>query len=220
MDVSTQAARPRIGPSLSNFALAGLFLVTWLDPGRLGAGAVAYAVLLMLLEFVVMHSSAFLGSASFAPGPRRARVVALLGLSAFYFVFVAGFALAFGSWWPVTSFLVLTVNRILAYVAAALPSGEEQIAIQRGLAASALLYLSGAFVTVFLPIPRLGITAGWLAAHPLPSSGLWVEEPQRPVVFGLLYFTALGVSEWFGHRWLPVSGLPAARGSSPVRKTA
>jgi len=35
----------------------------------------------------------------------------------------------------------------------------------------------------------------------LPSSGLWVSEPNRVVAAAFLYFTARGVSELVGHRW-------------------
>jgi hypothetical protein len=53
------------------------------------------------------------------------------------------------------------------------------------------LYVLGVFVTVILPLPRLGITPEVVAQLGIPGSGLWVERPHTVIAFGLLYFGAL-----------------------------
>ena len=40
------------------------------------------------------------------------------------------------------------------------------------------------------------------------GSGLWIDEPQRVLAFGFLYFIGTGLSELFSHEWLPDGRLP------------
>ncbi len=53
------------------------------------------------------------------------------------------------------------------------------------------------------------ITSAVRADLDLPGSGIWISQPWRFFAFGFLYFTATGISELFGHRWL--------RGTEPRR---
>jgi hypothetical protein len=52
----------------------------------------------MLLEFIIIHSSAFLGNAALGRARGRDALRAVLGRAGFYTLFVAGFALAFKTW--------------------------------------------------------------------------------------------------------------------------
>lgn len=79
---------------------------------------------------------------------------------------------------------------------------EEKRFVQQGWAVSALAYLVLAFFTTLVPMPALGITPEVVAGQHLPGSGLWVDQPQRVIAFGFLYFAAVGVSELYGHAWL------------------
>jgi hypothetical protein len=56
-------------------------------------------------------------------------------------------------------------------------------------------YLAGVILTAILPLPRLGIVEP-CTAYGLPAGarGAWVDEPQRVLAFGLLYFLAVGVA--------------------------
>ncbi len=56
-------------------------------------------------------------------------------------------------------------------------------------------YVFGVFATIVLPVPRLGITPEVVAGQGFTSSGAWIEEPQRVIAFGVLYFTILGLFE-------------------------
>ena len=47
--------------ALPDVALGVLFLVTWIDPRVFGEGVLQYALLTMLMEFIVVHSSGFDG---------------------------------------------------------------------------------------------------------------------------------------------------------------
>jgi hypothetical protein len=93
------------------------------------------------------------------------------------------------------------VNRMLSVLLGQATPGDEQSLAMRGWAAGAVFYIGFAFLTVLLPLPRLGLTPEVLSAQPLAGSGLWVDQPWRVMAFGFLYFTAIGISELRGHRW-------------------
>jgi hypothetical protein len=95
------------------------------------------------------------------------------------------------------------------------PSEDSKLFMVRGWAVGAMAYLGAVFATTLLPVPELGIDAGVRAAADLPGGGLWIDEPQRVIAAGFLYFTMLGLSELADHAWLPASGLPGARATSP-----
>jgi len=197
---------PALGAALPDLAIGAVFLIAWVAPGTFARNIVPTLMLTMLLEFIIIHSSSFLGSVALGTGrlKRSARMVLFLCL--FYTVFVAAFAAAFKTWWPLVSFWVLTGNRLLGLVLGQAPGGEARIFMQRSWAIGVLFYLLFVFVTTLLPIPALGVTGEFRRG--IPGSGLWVSEPWRVVAFGFMYFTAVGVSELFNHRWLPASGLP------------
>ena len=67
--------------ALPDFCLPATFLITWVRPLAFGDRMVAYLMLVMLLEFIVVHSAGFMGSAAMGSGDRRKGAV-------FYLVFV------------------------------------------------------------------------------------------------------------------------------------
>jgi hypothetical protein len=184
--------------ALPDFALAGAFLVTWIDPFALGATAVPYYLLTMLLEFVIVHSSAFMGNVLLSSEAPARRLRNVLGLGLFYTLFVGGFALGFGTWWPIWAFWGLTFNRMLSVILGDAPEGRERQYVRAGWALSVMYYLGGAFATTLLPVPEFGVTAAARGALDLPGGGLWVDEPQRVLAFGFLYFGMTGIGEVLG----------------------
>lgn len=187
--------------ALPDFAIAATFLITWVRPLAFGESMVAYLMLVMLLEFIVVHSAGFMGSAAMRSGERRKQVIVVLGLGAFYTLFVAGFALAFSTWWPLVAFWALTLNRLTPLLLGQAPDGQEKAMVMRGWAAGAVFYLLFVGVTTLLPLPRFGITAPVVSAQELPGEGLWIDEPHRVIAFGFLYFSAWGISELYAHGW-------------------
>ena len=181
--------------SLPDFSLAGAFLYTWIEPRALGDDAVRYFMLTMLLEFIIVHSSAFMGNVLLSREGTRKRLLALLGLGACYTLFVGGFALGFGTWWPVWAFWGLTLNRMLSVLVGDAPEGRERQYVRAGWALSVMFYLFGAFATTLLPVPELGMGS---AAPDLPGGGLWVDEPHRVLAFGVIYFGLTGLGELLG----------------------
>jgi len=178
--------------------MAVVFLIAWVDPAYFGPRYVKNLMLVMLFEFIVMHSSIMSGAIiGQAAASRWLRLLLLLGLTAFYAAFVLAFAYAFHSWWPMWVFAYLFVCRFMYLVS----PGD----IERKLAgaaqvwvASALAYLGGAFFTVLVPLPRLGITPDVVAAMDLSRnmSGAWVEKPWIVLAFGAIYFTVQAIAQY------------------------
>jgi len=185
--------------------LAAICLLTWLAPDAVGAQQVRYVVLLMLLEFVVIHSAAFMGQAVVDIDQPPARAMAILGFGLFYTIFVGAFGLAFHTWWPVAGFWLLTGNRLLGVLVGQAPDGEERRYLRAGWATGVVFYVGAVFLTLFLPLPRFGITPDVVARQGFAGmGGVWIQEPHRVVAAGFLYFAATAVSELFGHDWLHV----------------
>lgn len=195
----------------ADFGFAGVFLVTWIAPDTFGQQTLRFLMLVMLMEFVVVHSSAFMGNVIISRAGRGARAAALVGFGLFYSLFAGAFALGFKTWWPITMFWGQTLNRLLGVLFGQVPDDEQKAFIQRSWIASVLLYLLGAFVTVILPVPRLGVSSAIVAAQHITATGLWPEHPERVLAFGVIYFGLTGLSDLKGHTWargIRVSGSP------------
>jgi len=202
------APRAALMSAVPDLALGLVFLLTWVMPRALEPRLARSLLVVMVMEFIVIHSAAFMGLAVFAPGSRRSRALAIARFGGFYSLFAGGFALAFGSIWPLLNYWGLTLNRLLSVLFGQAPDGEEQLFIRKGWAATTLCYLGGAFLTTWFPLPRLGMTPDVVSSLELPSSGLWISQPWRPLAFGFIYFTAVGISELYGHRWIRARDLP------------
>lgn len=206
---------PDILAALPDFLIAGTAILTWVDPTVLGVEKVGYFVLLMLLEFIVVHSAAFMGSVAFGKAPRMGRVGAILGLGLFYTLFVGAFALGFHKTWPLWAFWTLVLNRLAGVLLGQGGDDGAQAVVRAGWAASVVFYLLATFLTLFIPLPRLGVTPAVVAAQHFTSSGAWIEQPWRVLAMAAVYYTLQGVSTLKAHGWAN----RGARGSTPVATT-
>jgi hypothetical protein len=182
--------------ALPDIITSAAFWCAWIAPGTLGYPRVRDLMLLMLIEFIVMHSGGFTAAIFGMENiSRTKRALFLAGLTAFYMVFVLGFSLAFDSIWPIWGFLWLFVSRFLLLFTS---SAETPTKMRRMLVAwvvSALAYLSGAVFTAFVPLPSLGITPEVIENLHLSGSGLWIEQPWTVLAFGALYFALLAYAK-------------------------
>lgn len=189
--------------------LTALFFATvWIAPMTFGASSVRNGMLIMLVEFILVHASGFIGAHLL--GPRigmRDRILFVLGFGVFYLLFIAAWAWSFRQWWPFFAFGWLLVGKFMMAMDARLPTDERRLRMQSDWAVGVMAYLGGVFATIFLPIPRLGITPEVIRDLNLPGGGLWVDKPQTVIAFGAIYF---GVLAWVKFRdyTLPVKSLP------------
>ncbi len=190
--------------ALPDLGMAVFCLAVWVDPARFGGDPVRYIVLVMLLEFIVVHSAAFMGSVAVGavevkPMLKWGKTAAIIGLGLFYSLFVLGFCLGFHTWWPMAGFWLLTLNRLLGTIIGQGETDEEtKKLIAAGWGVGAMAYLFGAFATVLLPVPKLGIGGSIDGA----GEGLWIEEPWRAVAFGVIYFGLVGWYELKARSWI------------------
>ena len=200
---------PRLLAGLPDAITAAVFLIAWIAPSIPGPEYVKNLMLTMLIEFIVMHSSAFYsGIAADNDDSRLKRTLWLIGLSVFYLAFVAGFAFAFDSTWPLFAFAWLFASRFVHLWVHPAESGAEAGRMMALWGASAFTYVIGAIATVLLPLPALGITPDVIRSMHLPGSGEWIDRPYTVLAFGALYF---GVQAWVKYA---LSGADATQAAS------
>jgi hypothetical protein len=174
------------------------FIVTWISPYTLGTRAVWHLSMVILLEFIVMHSSAFVGVIGFSELSRTKRTLAIVGLSAFYFLFAWAFSVGFESNWPMLAFFGLTLNRLLGTLIGQTPEGAEKVFVAGSWIISGVTYLLGVALTSLASLPRLGVTDEVIRAQGFTSGGLFTEQPHVALAFGALYFTVQTFWSLFG----------------------
>lgn len=188
----------RVAAALPDLLTAAIAVWVWLDPTDWRRALVGYGVLIMLVEFILIHAGGFFGMAHdparAAPFGRRA-VMGLLGL---YLVFVASFAWSFGE--PLVFLGAAWLLMAKAWpLLAGIGGRSAATQAQRGMwAAATVYYLFAVGVTTVFPVPRLGIVGGGARYGMEGQSGLWVSEPQTAVAALALYFALVGLTRLNG----------------------
>jgi len=198
-------ARPSSGAILAampDLALAATYLITWVSPQAFGASPMRYLTLVMLMEFISIHSSAVLGAVVYRPGPPRRKALAIVGLGAFYTLFVGVYALSFGEWWPVVAFWGLILNRLSNVMLGRVPDGRERNLLQISWGVSVAAYVGCVTLTNVLPLPQLGWAHVAGAGAAIPGAGHRADEPSRLLAAGFTYFTIQSLWDLFGERWV------------------
>lgn len=203
---------PQLIAAIPDFGLAGFFMISWLHPYAFGNRMLSRLELMMLMEFIILHSAAFMACAMAFPRSRIVKTGGVIGLGLFYTLFVGVFSMSFHTWWPLASFWFLLVNRMMAVMMGKAPVARDLGYIIAGWAAGVIFYLAYAMLTALVNIPRLGITTAVQMAQPPSVGGLWAEEPWRVVAFGAFYYASIAVTELFG-----VGAPPAADLDTPSR---
>jgi len=188
---------PRLLAATPDAITAAIYFTAWIAPSVLGPQYVKNLMLVMLIEFIVMHSGAFYaGIASIADISRLRRLLMLTGLSLFYTAFILAFSAAFDSTWPIFAFAWLFASRFL-HILLRPEQGPAETAQMMGLwVTSVAAYIFGALGTVMLPLPALGITPEFIASMQLTGSGEWIERPYTVLAFGALYFSIQALAKF------------------------
>lgn len=190
----------------TDLAIAASFLITWIRPYTFDERAVHKLTFLMLVEFLVVHSTGFFTAFSSVDSmmafgssgenaerkARWRRALALGGLLMFYLLFCAGFSVSYGSAWPIVAFLGVSLPRFPALIRSGLGLDE----MFRGMAtwaAMTAMYLGAAALTVIGNVPPLGVTPEVIAAQQFGVGGVWPEQPYRALAFGAIYFTGMAI---------------------------
>lgn len=194
--------------------IAAVFLITWIWPHAIQPDMVTRLAFLMLIEFIVLHATAFLAFAGASDPSIRFRAIVVGGLLAVYGVFGIGFSFAYGDPWPLMALLITLAPRISMAV-------FQQTDLQgfaRGMAqwtVMTAMYLIGAVATLLAPIPRLGITREVVEAQEMSGEGIWFDEPYRVMAFGVCYFAATAILSFINLMRPPAEGPLEAEGAKP-----
>ena len=185
------SALGRIFAGLPDLVTALAFLATWIAPATLGAAAVKTGVLVVLMEFFVIHSTGFMLATAFNERVSSSRrTLAVLGFAAFYALFVALISMIFDEWWPLLALAWLVGAKVSLIWFAPLDRGAEQQRQMGLLAVSTAAYLFAVILTVAVPMPSLGIT-GTGADYGLSGGGVWIDKPYTAIAGGTIYFALL-----------------------------
>lgn len=187
----------RLAAAAPDAALAGLYLWCWIQPLAWRKTLVAELMLVMLVEFLVVHSGPFLGMVVMGERSnqsRATRLKILLGLGAVYLLFAGGMSAAFGSWGPLLLFVWLIGAKLVAILLGRSLGGAEQARQMGYWALSVVFYLGAVFATLFLPVPELGVTQHG-HFYGIPGEGEWVRHPYTVIAAGFLYFGALALAK-------------------------
>ncbi|MFC1844795.1 hypothetical protein ACFLZ5_08405 [Thermodesulfobacteriota bacterium] len=182
------------------WVLAVLFVMTWQTPMAIDEGRwVKLGVGIMALEFILVHSGGFFAAFSQwkvkAGRPTRLshKIGLMLGLVFFYTIFAVCFSLVFNNWTLFWIFFWVTTSRFLAMFFDT--KDGPRIMIRRS-AVSVFLYVSSAFLSIFIRLPRAGLTEEVLNnVYPGRGSGEWERDPQQALLAGMVYFGFLGLWE-------------------------
>ena len=196
MATATTSLTERIIAAGPDIVTTAAFLTVWLSPLSLGSHAADDAMLIMIVEFILLHASAMLGALNLSNLSRSIRVAMSSCLAGIYFVMIGGYAWTFQEWWPLLAFSWLLLGKLSLIFNHTGQKSEKSYALAAGWIILSMFYLSGVTITALAPVPELGITQASRPSLELTGSGLWVDEPQRVVAFGVLYF---GLSAWA--RW-------------------
>jgi hypothetical protein len=195
--------------ALPDAITALVFLKLWLSPLAFGEWGVQHAQFVLLVEFVLIHASGALGGAIEGDRSRAIKLLWVAAFVLFYLMFIASLAEAAGHGWPILAFLWLLLGK-LGRLFGNLDCEDARWQRHSDWAIGMLLFVGGAFATLAFPVPELGITAEVRPLLGIEGHGDWVDEPQRPIAFGVLYFGLLSLARFTGFR-LPRSWFPALR---------
>lgn len=182
------------------WVMAILFFRVWQTPMVIDEGRwVKLAVGIMVLEFILVHSGGFFGALSQRTDKTGRqitlshRIALMVGLVCVYLIFAASFSVAFKSWYLFGVFCWVTASRLLSMF---LDTKHDSNTMMARSGVSVMLYVSAAFLSIFVRIPRAGLTPEVLnAVYPGRGSGEWEQNPQQALLAGMFYFGLLGLWE-------------------------
>jgi len=176
--------------------LSWVLLDVWRFPMQWDNGRwVPFAVGLLVLEFLLLHSGVFMATVAAEAGSMKRRIQTFAWLLLFYGLMTYGVASSTGSNELMLIFAGIVTGRFISIVLLQDKGGRE---FMKRSALGITLYALLATASVFLPIPELGINAAVLAkVYPERGGGIWEQHPERAIAMASAYFFLLGLAELF-----------------------
>ncbi len=197
MQQQTEVLPRRSVEPLFDGGMALFFLSVWLAPGAFGPAdeLIRAAMVIMMLEFILIHATGFLGFTAFAPGITREKKLKTMALfSGFYLIFLLGIGSALGAGWPILAFFWLLAGKLRIALRREVPDEFRRKQMVSDWTRSLYCYIGCAFVSVLGPVvPRLGISPELQPEFGEDTSGIWIDYPHGVVAMGVLYFTIMAI---------------------------
>ncbi len=172
-------------------------IIVWVSPFAFGHDAVKTVVLMMLMEFLIVHGTGFFSSIVFTDNvPPLKRLTSMAGMLCFYGIFVATLAYSFEAWWPVWVFAWLVIGKAMWLFTNPRDRAAEKARQMKAWAFSTTAYLFAVFLGLMLPLPELGITSALQPQLGLSGSGEWIEHPHVAVASMAIYYCATAWFKW------------------------
>jgi hypothetical protein len=203
----------RFSASIPDAITAAFYFTAWVAPSLLGPQWVRSLLAAIVIEFLVMHASAFYGFGIAKRDDRLSKRAAILGiLTCAYLVPITAIAIFMQTIAPVLSFIWLFTSRFAFILLNPATATEETKRVQWLWAASIVTYFAGVILTNKLPLPALGLTPDFVASlsisgHPNPNA----QPPQLTIAFGLLYFVVQACAKFYFAGF----AAPQAKGADP-----
>jgi len=181
--------------------LAVLLLRVWIDPMSVDNGGwVKFAASLVLLEFILLHSGAFMAVGPLICPRRWQRLGWFLGFGVFYFGAIAAYGQFTGGRYIAWLLFALITSRLLTLVIFHDKKGTI-LMFQRSAFGIVILLLTAA--VIFIPWPMLGFTEEVRLAALGSADDLLTNHPQRAIAWGIVYFFLMGIFELYMGWYLP-----------------
>ncbi len=174
------------------------FLATWIEPTALGSNMHIYFVTIMLLEFITIHSAAFMAFAIISGTSKIKKIIRVIGLGIFYSLFISAFTAGNSGIWPLYAFWLMILNRIFSVIFGETEAATQQVVLMFSWGWGVFCYLIAIFFTSMVPLPAFGWTEEYVKGLTGSASGLWFDTPQALMAAGFLYFTSVGIFELYG----------------------
>ena len=181
---------PRLGAATPDCLTAATYLLAWIAPTQLDPARFRNLLAAIVIEFLVLHASAFYGFGIAKREDRLARRAWILGgLTVIYLIPITLMAVQLKTDVPILTFFWLFTSRfafILIHPESAAAETRRTVTLW---VVSLLAFFVGTIAVNKIPLPALGLTPQFVASlsmsgHPNPKA----QPPQITIAFGVLYF--------------------------------
>jgi len=170
-----------------------VFLTIWINPHLIPSVSVGSLVLVMIMEFVVIHSAGFMGAILVGDTARSRKIKGTLWFGAFYLLFFIAFAVTLETWWPMLVFLLLMANRLFSVVLSDKMSVTQKSMVMGEWAIALSFYILSVFAFLVIPIDPMGAYGSLQTG----GRGEWELRPYKALASGVFYFGLMSLAKFF-----------------------
>ncbi len=172
--------------------IAYIMVGVWIEPMAWDNGSwVPYAIGLLGIEFLILHSSVFISHMLQTRDSTEAKFKLFAVLLGMYTLMGIGFAIVAQSQLLLLALVAVMIGR---FVNALTGTPHNQARAAFGI----VVYMAVVGGTVFVDVPEMGISSSVLAeVYPNRGGGVWERHPERAVAGAAVYFAVMGMAELY-----------------------